>query len=127
MSQSIKDLFEEACKALGKDPKVELPYQDPKTNRQLASNAFVEVEIIIEHWNEGWEADYGDEEQEKWFPVFVWDKALGAFRFDCTYYFCTTADTGAGARFACADQEIATKAGNDLLALYNLIQIKTKD
>lgn len=60
--------FKKACIKTGNDPKKQYP-------------PFDTVEIIVKAIVGDWEADYSKWEQRKWYPIFIWDNKLGAFRF----------------------------------------------
>lgn len=64
-------------------------------------------------------SDYSNRMQKKWFPIFVYDASLSAFRFGVAAYAVAVADAGSGARQTFETEEQAIYAGTTFVELYN--------
>lgn len=98
--------FEAACKITGDDPKKKYSPSD-------------KIKIIVKAIVGDWKADYSDSSQRKWFPYFIYDNKLGAFRFHVACYDFSNALAGAGARLACETEEQAIYLGETFIDLFN--------
>ena len=45
--------------------------------------AYRQLKLIVEVLNEGWEPNYNEDEEQKWYCVFEWDPSVSAFRLAC--------------------------------------------
>lgn len=118
ITDRVKSVID-ACDEMGYDIADIRPWKSPINKRQEAVNAVEEMFVVTETLNEGWEADYNDGNQKKWYPIFIWDKGLGAFRFDGACYGYTGACADAGARHVFATEELARYAGTQFIDRYN--------
>lgn len=107
--------YEDACRELNINP------IDETT---LTSNGFTKDEIvyrkiktITEALNEGWQANWNDENQKKWIPYFYPNSSSG-FVFRSTYYRYSSADAANGVRLCFKSDELATYAGKQFVDLY---------
>ena len=97
----------------GSDPDIAMPYLNPSNDDQEALNAMAALLIFTRAINQGWEADYANSDQRKWYPYFVWDSSVSAFRFDVSYYGWTFAYAYCGARLVFETKELSDYAGNN--------------
>jgi len=115
--------FEEACQKTGRDAATALRYAEPVTNEEKADNAIKRLEIFTEAYNmqgeEKWVPDYSKRDS-KWYPWFVWDSALSAFRFDSTSGAYTHAYAATGSRHVSRSSEIAEHIGRAHIDDWNL-------
>jgi hypothetical protein len=70
-----------------------------------------------------WKANYADGSR-KWFPVFIWDTAAGAFRFLYAVFDCTNALAGCGARHTFEKEEQAIHFGKTFIDDHNIVLIE---
>lgn len=86
-----------------------------KSGESTDEIAYKKLKIIVRALNEGWEPDYNDENQRKWYPWF-WLDAPG-FRLSVCYFdrSCTTV----GARLVFKSEELAHYAANQFVELYS--------
>lgn len=77
---------------------------------------------IAEAWNkeDGFVPDFSDEEQEKWFPWFKYDKNTAKFVFMFTDY-TTDASSDFGSRLCFKTSDRAEQFGKQFVDLYNKI------
>lgn len=108
------DTYEELCDFIGE------PSIDEAVLRRIG---FTQDEIdyrklkqITKAYNEGWVADYNDENQRKWVPRFNF-LPLGA-RFYSSYYDCSVSYAGHAARFCFKDEATSDTAGRKFTELY---------
>lgn len=105
--------FEDACKVLGLDPK-QLPVVDllPEKDRKSII-AYYKLTVIIRALNEGWEPNWNDWDEYKYFNWFYLDSA----GFGCAYtiYTATYTSTNIGSRLCFK---------NDTLARYARVQFR---
>lgn len=113
---SCKKAFEQACKELGLNPS-DLPIVDSLPEKdQKSIIAYYKLTIIIRALNEGWEADFSNHSQWKYW-VFVWVDSAG---FVCALTYYTAAYTHAllGSRLCFKDRETAQFAIDNFIPLY---------
>jgi hypothetical protein len=105
--------FEDACKVLGLDPK-QLPVVDllPEKDRKSII-AYYKLTVIIRALNEGWEPNWNDWDEYKYFNWFYLDSA----GFGCAFsaYAATYTATTIGSRLCFK---------NDTLARYARVQFR---
>lgn len=78
-----------------------------------------------------WEADYANPNQKKWYPYFIYDKSLSAFRLNDTYYAYEGTNTLLGARLVFPDEKTARYFGShppflEIINKFLLIKYKPK-
>jgi len=71
--------FEDAAKELGLAPT--LPFPNAGSARELATNAFYQLDVIAEALREGNELDWANSNQKKWFAWFNDYTPGSGFRF----------------------------------------------
>lgn len=124
--------FESARKALGLKPNVAyIPKSgdvkrlvtdiNPKHIRALI--ALNELFTIAEAWNkeDGFVPDFSDNEQDKWFPWFRYDKDAARFLCVTTNRTPVTASASFGSRLCFKTSERAEQFGRQFADLYNKI------
>ncbi len=106
--------FESACEFLGIEPV--LPQVDmlPEKHRK-ANIAFYKLTIIISALNEGWEPDWSDWDQYKYYNWFYVDSSA-AFRFSDTHS--TYTYTCVGSRLCFKTRALAAYAAKKFEDLY---------
>lgn len=114
------ETYADACQDLGINP---LTISDfsylPERDRE-SSYAYHQLTIIARVLNEGWEPDYSDSNQYKYYPYFVWnDSASGGSGFSfCDYYYGRDFSK-VGSRLVFKSSELAAFAGKKFLSIYN--------
>lgn len=91
------------------------------------SNAIIarqEVILMIKVLNEDWEADYSDENQKKWFPVFKCNSGSSSLVFSGSYYGIWFTSTYGGSRLALKSEELSDKFGKKFANKYQQFLIK---
>lgn len=118
ITERIKS-YEDACEDLGLDPVEDLPFKNPKNNRQEAANAFHMLDVITESLMEGKKLDWEDGDQKKWYPVFNNYSSGSGFRFLYSDYDWTLTAACGGARLCVDTQEKSNYLGTQFLAIWN--------
>lgn len=115
--------FVTACKEIKKDPKKVIPKGVPKH-----IEALMMMEIFVEALNEGWFADY-DNNEEKWYIWWRRNKTRPAgFGFVRVGTVDDYAGTGVGPRLSFRTKELAEHAGRnpEYVKLLNIYYSKNK-
>ena len=113
---SCEKAFEKACNELGLNPK-DLPIVDSLPEKdQKSIIAYYKLTIIIRALNEGWEADFSNHNQWKYW-VYVWVDSAG---FVCANAATAATDANAafGSRLCFKDRETAQFAIDNFMPLY---------
>lgn len=106
--------WEDACEIKGIHPYQSLPYPDPQNDQQNAVNGFFKMTTIAEVLNEGWQPNYSDSSEYKYYPWF--DCSGGGFSsYD---YVFVRAHTAVGARLSYKTRELAIYAGKQFTDIY---------
>lgn len=80
--------------------------------------------LLTELYNEGWEADYANKNQKKWFPVF---NGLQGFAFSGSYFDHWGTSAYVGSRHCFASQELSDKAAKKFPQIFKgTIDINSK-
>lgn len=112
--------FEDACKHLGLNPN-DLPVVDmlPEKDRKSII-AFYKLTIIIRALNEGWEPDWSNWDEWKYYNWFYVEKGedqrSSGLRYDGAD--CTFTCTGTGSRLCFKNIELAKYAAEQFKELY---------
>lgn len=112
-SQKITDrvkTFADACEILGIDPDDAWHESDEQDEV-----AYKQLKIIARALNEGWEPNYNDSNQRKWYPWFYLNKP--GFRLGACYYGNSAA--AVGARLVFKSEELARYAATQFQGLYS--------
>lgn len=113
--------FEDACKHLGLNPN-DLPVVDmlPEKDRKSII-AYYKLTIITRALNEGWEPDFSNWNEYKYYNWFYVeenkDQRSSGFRYDGTNYTFTYAFIGS--RLCCGNSDDAEYIGKQFEDLYN--------
>ena len=119
ITEKIKS-FEDACKHLGINPN-DLPAVDmlPEKDRKSIT-AFYKLTVIIRALNEGWEPDWSNSNEYKYYNWFYVEKGedqrSSGFRCDVTCYAVTYTHTGS--RLCFKNEELAEYAAKQFKELY---------
>jgi hypothetical protein len=108
--------FEEACKVLGIKPEDVLHSAHSEyLKKDIDSvNAYMQLIVITRALNEGWEPDWNNEDEYKYYPWFYFNKP--GFRLDsvgCNYF-----SSNVGSRLCFRSEELAQYAAKQFLDLY---------
>lgn len=107
--------WEDACEIHGVDPISSLPFPIPKSDHERAINAFFQITIIAEVLNEGWQPNWKDSNEYKYYAWFEPGSASGFSSYD---YVCVYTLTCVGSRLCFKTAELAKYAGNQFLSIY---------
>lgn len=112
--------FAEACRALGIDPKVMPGVDMLPVKERKAVIAQYKLGIIARAINEGWEPDWSNYNQYKYYPWFKFDtskkKSCSALSYFDYFYVITFSHVGS--RLCYKSSELAEYAGKQFLKLY---------
>lgn len=86
------------------------------TNLSKDEVAYKSIKLIAKTLNEGWEPDWNDDDQYKYYPYFEWSVGSG-FSFDGC--FCVISRSNLGSRLYFKSSELATYAGKQFISIYN--------
>jgi hypothetical protein len=111
--------FEDACHELGIDPdNVEHSYDSED------EFAYKKLKLIAKVLNEGWEPNWNDRNERKWWPWFKWSSGSG-FGFshsNCAYVITLTS---VGSRLCLKTEELANYFGRQFIEIHrDLFTIK---
>lgn len=141
VSETITD-FESARKALGGKPNTDFYVVKRKLSGKVApvkdvarlvtdiNPKHIEALIVLnklftiaQAWNkeDGFEPDFSDWEQDKWFPWFVYDKDAAVFVYASTDSTPSTAAANIGSRLCFKTSERAAQFGKQFAELYNKV------
>jgi hypothetical protein len=115
ITEQVKS-FEDACKVLGIDSVPEMLEKSGFTKDEIA---YRKLKTIAKSLNEGWEPDWSNFNQYKYFPWFQYYGAYAGFACADTYNAASAASTGVGSRLCFKTRELATYAGKTFTSLYN--------
>ncbi|MHC1780033.1 MAG: hypothetical protein AB9922_07325 [Bacteroidales bacterium] len=125
--KTIDQIFEEACIGLGISmtlPDVSLL---PERN-QKAIIAFYKLSVIIQWRNEGWEPNWNDANEWKYYPWFYLKSDAAGLGFSITYYTASDADAYFGSQLCFKSRQLAIESANDLMPLYeDMFLIKSEE
>ena len=112
-------LFLDACKKLGKsqDMLPDVSMLDERMQKYLIG--LYKLAVIRDAIVDGWEADYKNRNQRKWYAVFIYDSASTSFRFFVAAYDYTFASAGSGARLSFETEEQAIYFGEQFIDIHN--------
>jgi hypothetical protein len=117
----IKDrvkTFEDACEILGINPqKVLRPFDtDWMTGDQKSIAAYCKLTIILRALNEGWQPDWNNSDQRKYYP---WMKFVPGSGFSYCGFVYDAAASRVGSRLCVHSEELARYAGEQFKQEYN--------
>ena len=106
-TQKIKS-FEDACIALNKQPESLLP-----AGLQPCDIAFIKLRTIAEALNEGWQPDWNNYDEYKYYPWFNMGGGFSFYGYDYSYTF-----SNVGSRLCFKSRDLAEYAGQQFTDLY---------
>lgn len=110
--------FEDACKALKLTPALPEVSALPEKH-QKAVTALYKLIIIAEALNEGWQPDWNNWDERKYYPWFDLESTDGSGSgFSYHDYDAAYTATTVGARLCFKSSELATHAGQKFIDLY---------
>ena len=81
--------------------------------------ALEQLELIATVLNEGWYPNWGDSNEYKYYPYFVWDKSRSGFGFSYAGYNYVYSLTSVGSRLVFRNAKLAEFAGKLFMEIYN--------
>lgn len=118
ITEKIKS-FEDAMAATGR-PNVPDLSNFPEDMREYFA-AHYHLTVIAEALNEGWKADYSDDNQCKWLPWFYNAPGSSSFAFYGTNFTFSLAYAGFASRLCFDTEAKAEYAGRQFIELWNVI------
>jgi hypothetical protein len=121
--------WEGICKIAKVDPVKDLPFQNPKNDRQEGANAFFQFSLIREVLNEVWIADFTTSEEK----IVLWPNVVkdpskpSGFGLSYNVYDFTHTGTFAGARLTFKDRKRAKLAFDNFLPILEKFYLLTKN
>ena len=114
--------FDDACRILNLvHPFQPVGLEDIVLGKDLkAVTAFIKLNIISRVLNEGWEPNWNDDNEKKWYP---WFRMAGGFAFYVSYYDYTGTFTFLGSRLCYRSKEISDYAGTQFLPEYKDLMV----
>jgi hypothetical protein len=108
--------FVDACTVLGITPVdvLHAAHSDYLKRDIKSINAYQQLIVITRALNEGWEPNWNDDEEYKYYPWFYLDSP--GFRFCDASYYCT--DSTVGSRLCFRSRELAEYAAKQFIDLY---------
>lgn len=114
---SLIGSFTEACQIKGYDVATILPDLSSFPEKHRASlTAQAKLIIIAEVLNEGWEPDWNNDNEYKYFPYFWMDSP--GFRFRAAIFSYSLSSALGGSRLCFRTRKLAKYAGETFLELY---------
>ncbi len=111
--------IEDACLEVGAHQEdIDLNIQeDSFGDRTTAIRAIAKLMIVAKALNEGWEPDWNNPNQYKWYPWF--EHTGSGFRFLGSCYVSALTFSSGGSRLCFKDKKLAEYAGKQFIDLYN--------
>jgi len=113
--------FEDACAALNLKPELLPDVSALSEKHRKALTAHYKLIIVAEALNEGWQPNWNDSDEYKYFPWFeieANDENPSGFGFSRTFYVRWRAGTAVGSRLCFKTRELAEYAGKQFSELY---------
>ncbi|MBX7204175.1 MAG: hypothetical protein K1X81_02010 [Bacteroidia bacterium] len=117
-SEKITDMvktFEDACAIRGVNPNDVLPYASPVNKEQKAINAIAKISFIRSVLNEGWQPDWTNNSEYKYYPFFDMTAGSGLSYFDYDH---SLSYSDVGSRLCFKSAELARYAGSQFADIY---------
>lgn len=108
--------FNEVCEDQGKNP-TDYVLPTEADQEEIAAVALKKLRLIAKALNEGWEPDFMNQNQYKYYPWFKQSSSAGGFV--CAGYDCWHSGTFVGPRLAFKSSELAIYAGKTFIDVYN--------
>jgi len=109
--------FEDAMKETGR-PEVPDFSNLPEDLRDYFKAQY-KIIVVVEALNEGWKADWEDDDESKYYPYFY--MSSGVFVFVDSAYYYSLASAGNGSRLCFKTRELARYAGEQFLEIWTAI------
>lgn len=87
--------------------------------------AYKQLKVICKVFRGKKEADYGNTDQQKWFPVFKWSSGSG-FGFSHSSFYYVITYTNVGSRLCVFDEPTADYLGKQFISIYRTFLSKNK-
>lgn len=110
--------YADACAVLGIEP-IETDEMLTKLGFTKDEISYRKLKIIAEALNEGWQPDWNDSSDYKYWPWFVYNPSHAGFGCANTNYTPSNANTTVGSRLCFKTRELAAYAGRQFEDLYN--------
>lgn len=118
ITEKVKN-YEDVCKIDGVDPIKSLPYPEATNPEEIAVNNFAKAIRINRVLNEGWQPDWNNWDEYKYYPWFDMQSKAGlGSGFSCFGYCCDYSLSGVGARLVFKTRALAEFAGKTFLDVY---------
>lgn len=104
--------FEDACNEAGVTT-----FDVFSTSDSPDEVAYKKLKLIIKVLNEGWEPNWNDSNEQKWWPYFEWSSGSG-FDFSASNFAYDCAFTAVGSRLCFKTRELAQYAGSQFIEIY---------
>lgn len=102
--------FNDACDRLGLDPNSILTAADTSDEA-----AYKKLKVIAKAINNGWEPDWDDTDQKKWWPWFRLSSGFGFGHSDFSY---VSSNAGVGSRLCFESKEKCDYAATNFIGIY---------
>jgi len=109
--------YADACAVLGIEPLNEEVFT--KLGFTKDEIAYRKLKTIAEALNEGWQPDWTNSNEYKYWPWFEYIRSSAGFGCAAAHYAATSACTAIGSRLCFKTRELATYAGKQFEAIYN--------
>jgi hypothetical protein len=119
ITDRVKD-FVDACIEDGIKPAD--VYNSSETEDEIAYKKLKRIAKVL---NEGWEPNWNDGNERKWWPWFKWSAGSG-FDFSYSGYLCDHSHATVGSRFCLKSEELANYFGKQFLPIHNDLLIIKK-
>lgn len=110
--------YADACAVLGIEP-IETDEMLTKLGFTKDEISYRKLKIIAEALNEGWQPDWNDSSDYKYWPWFVYNPSLAGFGCAYTDSAPSDASSAVGSRLCFKTRELAAYAGRQFEDLYN--------
>lgn len=116
VTERIKS-YEDACHELGLSPLKQSDFGFlPQKDQEYHFEDHKQV-VIIRALNEGWEPNYADTDEEKWYIWYKWVGSGAGFVFDCSYF--ALSHSFVGARHEFRSQKLAEYFAKQFIGTVN--------
>ena len=109
--------YADACAVLGIEPMNEAVLA--KLGFTKDEIAYRKLKTIAEALNEGWQPDWANSNEYKYWPWFVYNTASAGFSRASTNYTASYTNAGVSSRLCYKTRELAAYAGNQFEGIYN--------
>lgn len=117
---SIVTGYEAACELYSFNPLTLADFSMFPQEDQDYAFANHQLDMIIKAMNGGFQFDYSNGDQKKWYPIFVWDSnAAGGSGFSLSYVSYNYSNSFVGARRSFKDEKLCRHTVTKFLSIYN--------